>query len=432
LKPRILRCLCPAGNFETETIQGNGFFQFAGIQDTGSFVADNSFGGDGFIALEFGVFTQLDFSNTAEGSTIAHLSELIDGNGNTNNELHLVDANGNRVSSFGNGGIVDLQPILFPLLQGDGSSTLNIEGAELDSQGRVVVAGFHFPVAFGDPESFLIRLNSDGTLDSSLVRVGSDSPTFSALGAQILIDDFDRILAINADEITRLNSDGTTDTSFGNNGVTTFAGPTTDDSFFALSDAELDSDGSIIVLTDTASFDNPVAATLTRLDANGQLDTGFGEQGVAEILNESPEFSFEFFEDFEIDSQGRIVAAGTETVTRFSAAGQLDTSFGDDGVAFLPNSLVENGVTQFGLQANNLAIDNQGRILLVTNSGLLALNSDGNLDLSLDNNGFQDLDFNIISTVDFDEAGRLVVTGTRANVFGSSFSAAVVTRFEFS
>ena len=104
---------------------------------------------------------------------------------------------------------------------------------------------------------------------------------------------------------------------------------------------------------------------------------GSGEQGVAEILNESPEFSFEFFEDFEIDSQGRIVAAGTETVTRFSAAGQLDTSFGDDGVAFLPNSLVENGVTQFGIQLNNLAIDNQGRILLVTNSGLLALNSDG-------------------------------------------------------
>jgi len=124
------------------------------------------------------------------------------------------------------------------------------------------------------------------------------------------------------------------------------------------------------------------------------------------------------------------VVAGTETVTRFSAEGQLDTSFGNDGVAFIPDSLVEGGVTEFGFLAGDVAIDDQGRILLVANSGVLALNSDGNLDLSLDSNGFQDIDFDIISTLEFDESGRLVVTGTRSDVFGSDFQAAVVNRFE--
>ena len=418
------------GNFETETIQGNGSFQFAGTEEVGSFNADTSFGGDGFIALEFGVFTQTAFSTSDDGVTIAHLSELIDGSGNTSNELHLVDANGSRVTSFGDGGIVDLQPILFPLLEGDGTSTLNIEGVELDSQGRAVIAGFHFPVGFGPRENFLIRLNADGTLDSSFALVGPEAPELLGFGDQILVDDLDRILVGNAEQITRLNSDGSTDTSFGNNGVTTF--DVAPDLFPSLGEFQLDSDGSIVVLLDTSGFGSPFAATLTRLDTNGQFDTSFGEQGTVEIFDSSADSIIEFFEDFAIDDQGRIVVGGSSTVTRFTADGQLDTSFGDNGVAFVPDSLVENGETESFFFLGDLAIDNQGRIVVASNPGVIVFNSNGNLDLTFDDNGFQDIPFNIINTVDFDDSGRLVLTGTRADVFGSDFSAAVVTRFEFS
>lgn len=422
------------GNFQTETIQGNGFFQFAGDagSDSGdgvSALVDNSFNGDGFNALEFGIFPQTNFSTSDDGTTLAHLSGLVDGDGNTSNDLHLVDANGNRVTSFGNGGIVDLQPILFPLLEGDGTSTLNIEGIALDSQGRAVVAGFHFPVGFQPQENFLIRLNPDGTLDSSFALIGSDAPEISNFGDTIAIDDFDRVLVANAEQITRINSDGSTDTSFGNNGVTTL--PDTDpDGFSALSEFQIDDDGSIVILIDTGSFGSPFAATLTRLDPNGQLDTSFGDQGTAGIVDSSNGFGFEFFEDFAIDDQGRIVAAGSSTVFRFTADGQVDTSFGDNGVTILPESIVENGVTESFFLLGDVAIDDEGRIVLDSSPGVIVLNSDGDLDLTFDGNGFQDIPFNFIETVNFDDSGRLILSGQRADVFGSDFPAAVVTRFE--
>ena len=66
----------------------------------------------------------------------------------------------------------------------------------------------------------------------------------------------------------------------------------------------------------------------------------------------------------------------------------------------------------FGFQFfEDFAIDAQGRIVLASNPGLIALNSDGNLDLTFDDNGFQDIPFNFFTEVDFDDSGRLVLNG---------------------
>ena len=79
----------------------------------------------------------------------------------------------------------------------------------------------------------------------------------------------------------------------------------------------------------------------------------------------------------------------------------------------------------------DFAIDNQDRIVLSNRDSVQRLNSDGSPDLSLDENGFQDLGFNGISSISIDDSGRLIVTGSAPNVFGSD-PGSVVERFVFS
>ena len=139
--------------------------------------------------------------------------------------------------------------------------------------------------------------------------------------------------------LVRLNADGTPDASFGNTSVAGVVEvPNLVDGARMEgieSIARLD-DGSIVAVG-TSMVNTPLQGFVIKLDAEGNLDTSFGGGDGAVFTMAT------YAHAVGIDSLGRIVAAGehieggvyTSTVTRLDADGTLDDGFGTGGVATL-------------------------------------------------------------------------------------------------
>ncbi|WFP52110.1 cadherin domain-containing protein [Methylomonas sp. EFPC3] len=153
-------------------------------------------------------------------------------------------------------------------------------GVALQSDGKIVLSGF--TNAAGTTDNALVRLNANGSLDTSfggtgkvIVAIGSGSDF--ALDVKIQSDG--KILTSgyssgsgNDFSVVRYNSDGTLDTTFGGTGkVTTNFNATTDDRGTRL---YLQGDGKIVVAGSTdqsGSYDLAIA----RYNSDGSLDTSF-------------------------------------------------------------------------------------------------------------------------------------------------------------
>lgn len=82
------------------------------------------------------------------------------------------------------------------------------EGLALASNGKIYLSGF-FSSFNGTPVPRLVRLNSDGTLDS-----GFAAPSTASSSSKIHILDSGKVLALDSGKLARFNSDGTLDVSF--------------------------------------------------------------------------------------------------------------------------------------------------------------------------------------------------------------------------
>jgi uncharacterized delta-60 repeat protein len=87
------------------------------------------------------------------------------------------------------------------------------------------------------------------------------------------------------------------------------------------------------------------AAAVVALTPEGEVDERFGVAGSATV---SPGEQLRVL-SVALDSQGRIVLAGAAALepflARFTATGELDTGFGEDGVVFLPDDVREPALT---------------------------------------------------------------------------------------
>lgn len=133
--------------------------------------------------------------------------------------------------------------------------------------------------------------------------------------------------------LTRLNADGSVDTSFGVFGLVSVDGFGGNDVAY---DMVVQSDGRII-LVGTGQFEGDFDIVLMRFDSNGTLDASFFGVGKTRVT-----FGTGFEAAFAVDLQpdGKIVTAGTVfqegrgfdfTLLRFSSDGVLDPTFGNGG-----------------------------------------------------------------------------------------------------
>ena len=227
------------------------------------------------------------------------------------------------------------------------ATTTNLTTANavaLQSDGKIVIACANLVNnAFQDT---LIRLNTNGSLDSSFGSGGVVNfvPSPLAFGFFALAIQSDGKIVAAADgasgtqallQVARVNPDGTLDASFGSAGFTSAI-------VFPLESGNLalQPDGKILV---AAGVDNPnlVPSEMARFTASGQLDSTFGGAGIINLAYPGPT-------QIAVQATGKILVASggqsklvfqaqpipqTGSITRYNSNGTIDPTFGASGTA---------------------------------------------------------------------------------------------------
>ena len=186
--------------------------------------------------------------------------------------------------------------------------------------------------------------------------------------------------------IATAQTDGSLDTTFGANGkvITNIAGASVD---FAYDAVQLN-DNKILVAGYTTL--NGQDMLLLKYDQNGQLDTTFGTDGISIIEDET---RLSQVRKVGLQSNGKIILAGRSgsqtayaTIARADASGALDTTFGTNGFTRKISG------TESDIQALMVLPDDKivvvGYVLNNTsNIQVIKLNADGSFDMTFGTNG---------------------------------------------
>ena len=274
----------------------------------------------------------------------------------------------------------------------------------IQSDGYILVGG-QFTTFADSTQNRLIRLNSDGSKDTSFdIGTGFGSTVYSIAiqsDGKILVGGaFTTFNGSTQNRLIRLNSDGSKDTSFD---IGTGFGSTV----FSIA---IQSDGKILVGGAFFTFSGSSQNALIRLNSDGSKDTSFD---IGSGLNTT-------VRSIAVKSDGKIFAGGN--FTRFSGTSQnrilktsnysLDTSF-DIGTGFNSN-------------VNSLSIQSDGKILVggafttftgATQNRLIKINTNGSKDTSFDiGSGFNGAVKNTATQSD----GKIMVGGEFTTFTGSS------------
>ncbi len=172
-----------------------------------------------------------------------------------------------------------------------------------------------------------------------------------------------------ADTLIRLNTDGSLDTSFGSAGIANLVPPASGSAplgFFAVA---IQSNGEIVAAAATSTEQSGYSyfAQVARVETNGTLDTSFGSGGftTTTAIGFTPNADAAQSLALALQSNGSILVASSYSnlMARFTSSGQLDTTFGTGGLANLtnPGPTVSSAPTR-------IAVEKSGKILVATGS----------------------------------------------------------------
>jgi uncharacterized delta-60 repeat protein/CSLREA domain-containing protein len=361
------------------------------------------------------------------------------------------NSDGSLDSSFGQNGIA-----LISNLSSEQPNAIVVQ-----ADGKLVTAGTTFNGVHA--KISLIRLTSGGAYDSTFGNGGKVLTSVSA-GADIAND-----LAVQADGklvaagsttgslgedtlVVRYNRDGSLDSSFGSGG--SVATPVVEGNDHALGVA-IQSDGKIVTSGEAEIAGPSTAFSTVRYQANGALDTSFGNQGIAltpvisrssrgPLAVPSSPFTSSGAHDLAVQSDGRIVSAGGLGVSRdfaptgdfallrYNANGTLDSGFGDAGTL----------TTGFGgglgsSTISGLARQHDGKLVAVgtaynginSDFAIARYNLDGSLDRSFGDSGIVLTPIaggdDTARDVAIQPDGKIVVAGDYATGYGHSIQPVV-------
>jgi len=276
----------------------------------------------------------------------------------------------------------------------------------IQSDGKILVGG-QFTTFSGSSQNRLIRLNSDGSKDSTFnIGSGFNNPVNSIAiqsdGKILVGGQFATFSGASQNCLIRLNSDGSKDSTF-NIGSGFDSTP---------SSIEIQSDGKIIVGGYFATYQGSPQNYLIRLNSDGSKDASF---------NIGTGLGCCYIGIVKIQSDGKVLVGGqvasfngqtTYNLIRLNSNGSIDSSF--------------NIGTGFNSATRAISIQSDGKIIaggaFTTFSGssqnyLIRLNSDGSKDSTFNiGNGF---DFYIMST-EVQSDGKILVGGFFSTFTGST------------
>ncbi|MBK9097422.1 MAG: T9SS type A sorting domain-containing protein [bacterium] len=226
---------------------------------------------------------------------------------------------------------------------------------------------------------FEVPQNLDGSLDLTFGNGGITSTT-SGVGQGIKIQSDGKILVGGGVfAVARFNTDGSLDTSFGNDGIVSTQVGSGYSSAWGIA---LQSDGKIVLIGNYEISSNNSGIALVRYNSDGNLDNSFGSNGVVTLDITS---GYDYANSIEIQSNDQKIVISGQTngvmVARFNPNGSLDNTFGTNGIVS----------TQVGTScgSNSMKIQNDGKIIvaggMMDSQGYqhfltIRYNSDGSLD----------------------------------------------------
>ena len=256
----------------------------------------------------------------------------------------------------------------------DGKLILPISGISeaaydvvIQTDGKIVIAGFK-ENSSSTQNFFLARFNPNGSLDTTFGTNGTVTTVVGSGGdfAKSLVLQTDgKLIAVgtartgtNGDfAAVRYNADGSLDSTFGTNGKAIISIDNGNDD---ANDAAIQSDGKI-VLAGTTLKTNEANFALVRLNANGSLDTSFGDAGKSVATR----FGYTAAEALTIQPGGKIIVAGSKftgsqsdiAVVRYTSTGFPDPTFGSGG-------LVLTDIDNRRDVANDVALQGSDKIIV--------------------------------------------------------------------
>ncbi|WP_224368117.1 hypothetical protein [Hyalangium versicolor] len=321
-------------------------------------------------------------------------------------------------------GSLDTSLVTGPVITPVGAGEDYAEGIAVQPDGKILLVG---RTAASQGTTFaVVRYSRDGSLDTGFgtggkVTTAVGTPNSQAF-AVALQTDGKILVAGTADggasgidfALVRYNADGSLDTSFGNGGKVTTAFGNGADSAYALL---LQSDGKILLGGDTDAGATGLDFALARYNSNGSLDTGFGTGGkVTTSIKSAAGRDTIFSLALEtVGSEARIVAAGGDgdfILARYTPAGALDTGFGTGGKI---NGLFTTSIGS----ARAVAVTSDGKLVVAGHSNhdfaLVRLSDAGTLDTGFGTGGKV---ITQVSTTNWDEATALVIQADGKLVVG--------------
>jgi uncharacterized delta-60 repeat protein/uncharacterized repeat protein (TIGR01451 family) len=406
------------------------------LNSDGSF--DNTFSiGTGFNNEVHAMICQADGKILVGGAFSAY-------NGTTKSQIVRLNNNGSIDNTF-NTGTGFNNPVYSLDVQSDGK----------------ILAGGYFTSFNGVTTNNLVRLNQDGSLDNSfLIGTGANSNVASIVcqadGKILLGGGFTSFNGTASNFVVRLNSDGTIDSQFNtgygaNNAVISIA---------------LQTDGKILVSGLFNTFGNVQAIGVVRLNSDGTIDNSFALQTLGSG-------TLDYYGVISSQPDGKILVGGNfvmynkctaNKLLRLNSNGTIDNTFKKGNgandwikaIAYLPdgkvlvggqfvsfNGVIKNGIaclnsdgtisnsfnTGTGANASvySLILQPDGKIIVggqfttfngVANKrGILRLNSDGSIDNTFNAGTGAD---DVVLTLALQSDGKILVGGLFTSFNGAA------------
>ena len=290
------------------------------------------------------------------------------------------------------------------------------DSVAVQSDGKIVCVG-SFTSFNGTALNYIVRLNASGTVDTTFVEnIGTgfndfpESVVIQPDGKIVCGGSFTSFNGVTVNHIVRLNSDGTRDTTFTTNTGTGFN--------VDVNSIAIQSDGKIVCGGFFTSFNGVTVNRIARLNSNGTLDTTFA-------TNTGTGFNFQPY-SLATQLDGKIIVAGsftsfngttTNRIARLNSNGTLDTTF-----------TTNTGTDFVGNQIDAVAVQPDGKIICVGNfitfngavvNHIVRLNSNGTVDAAFTTNtgtAFSHLTLSLAIQAD----GKIIVGGNFTSFNGTT------------
>jgi len=292
---------------------------------------------------------------------------------------------------------------MYALITTDFGFTDIAQSIKLQTDNKILLAGY------SGSNFALARYGNEGFLDTTFGingKVITNYNNLTSLGYDVALQSNKIILAgktsneTNSDSIlVRYNSNGEIDTTFGTNG------------FVSINVGNIEEFNKVLVQTDNkiivSGFTNGLQSTSTsynfllmRFNENGDIDTTFGSNNNGIVITDISNNN-DYSTSLALQPDGKIVLAGIVNVPttniaviRYNTSGNLDSSFGNNGIFMRQYLGLGDYYTSLAIQPDNkILLGSEANLGATREFFLLRINSNGVIDTTFGNNGQVVTDF---------------------------------------